>query len=148
MYYCTVDFVFSPSGLWAAWWNGRPPGRALWSASWHARVRPVRTNSPELHPCPGALQYVKWWFSVTGNREARVCGGWWSLPGSLARMDSARSQTISSLLLPPCWAEERGFTFRMVLIRLLVSLRCSDGRESSRNTIRQDIFSHDLGYSD
>lgn len=46
------------------------------------------------------------------------------LPGSLAKMDSAKSQTISSLLLAPSWTEEQGFTSIMVLIRVTVSCRC------------------------
>lgn len=45
------------------------------------------------------------------------------VPGSLASIDSASSQTISSLLLAPCWAEERGLTSSMVFIRLMVSWR-------------------------
>lgn len=39
-------------------------------------------------------------------------------------MDSANSQTISSLLLAPSQAEERGLTSSMVLIKAMVSFRC------------------------
>lgn len=48
---------------------------------------------------------------------------WLPVPGSLSSIDSASSQTMSSLLLAPCWAEERGLISSMTLIRVRVSWR-------------------------
>lgn len=62
------------------------------------------------------------------------------LPGSLAKMDSASSQTMSSLLLAPCRADERGFTSSIVLMRVIVSWRCggkhiTHARTQQRHTL-------------
>lgn len=47
-----------------------------------------------------------------------------SLPGILAKMESASSWTTSSLLFPPPADEERGWTSRMVPMRVIVSCLC------------------------
>lgn len=74
---------------------------------------------------------------------ACICELWAvPVPGSLSSIDSASSQTMSSLLLAPCWAEERGLTSSMVLIRVRVSWRWRERHTHKMNSPHLLTFCH------
>ena len=94
-----------------------------------SRKTDCKKHLMDMSACSFDTEFV-WWYKylmrinmyVCGGREVVLIGVY--VPGSLASIDSASSQTMSSLLLVPWHAEVHGLTSSMVLIRVMVSWRC------------------------